>query len=146
MPRPWFRASNNAGPLMGIYKLVDAWDRPLQPGERKLGNFIVPPFQRPPVWTEEQKVRFIESIWHGLPLGSYVVNRTLDLRRVDNWLLDGQQRITAIVEYVNDAFPVLGLRWSELAQVDHRSFAMIPMSSFTLAWRMLKTRSNWGLS
>ncbi|AFU88135.1 DUF262 protein [Caulobacter phage CcrColossus] len=129
MPRPWFRANNTAGPLFGIYKAGNGWARsaPLTEGERMLGDFVLPWFQRPPVWTLDQKVRLIESIWNGLPIGAYVVNRVLN-SPYDNWLLDGQQRITAILEYVADAFPVMGYRFSELTVTDQRQFAMIPMS------------------
>jgi hypothetical protein len=129
MQRPWFRANNTASAIFAITNGHESITRPLVEGERALGWFILPPFQRPPVWTEAQKVRFIESIWGGLPLGSYIYNRTLAMEsRFDNWLLDGQQRITAILEYVADSFPVLGYRWSELTKVDHRQFQMTPMS------------------
>lgn len=132
MPRPWFRANNTSGPLFGIYKLDLGWERtaPLGEGERKLGNFVLPPFQRPEVWTIEQKIRFIESIWNGLPLGTYVVNRVLTpwACPYDNWLIDGQQRITAILDYVGDAFPIMGYRWSELTKQDQSQFGMTPMA------------------
>lgn len=81
-------------------------------GERPLGAFILPPFQRPPVWTVAQQIRLIESFWIGLPVGSYVVNEDDDgispTYAYDRWLLDGQQRWAAIIAYVNDAFPVFG--------------------------------------
>jgi len=130
MPRPWFRANNTAGPLMGIYKLDSDWDRPLFEGERKLGNFVLPPFQRPPVWTRAQQVRFIESIWNGLPLGAYIVNRVLAPlgNKYDNLLLDGQQRITAILDYTDSKFEVFGHLWSDLTKQDHSQFGMTPMS------------------
>ena len=48
--------------------------RPAKPGERVLGAFKLPPFQRGSVWTKQQQVRFIESIWLHLPIASYVVN------------------------------------------------------------------------
>jgi hypothetical protein len=132
MPRPWFRANNTAGPLFGIYKAGNGWERvaPLGPDERRLGSFVLPPFQRPAVWSLGQKIRFIESIWNGLPLGAYVVNRVLTpfSSPVDNWLLDGQQRITAIMDYVGDAFPIMGYRWSELTKQDQMQFGMTPMS------------------
>lgn len=132
MPRPWFRANNTAGPMFGIYKLDAGWERtaPLGEGERRLGNFVLPPFQRPEVWTLEQKIRFIESIWNGLPLGTYIVNRVLTpwACPYDNWLLDGQQRITAILDYVGDVFPIMGYRWSELTKQDQVQFGMTPMA------------------
>lgn len=71
MPQPWFQASASGRRIAGC--LDDDPIRPLRDGERRLAGFILPPFQRPPVWTEEQKVRLIESIWDGIPTGSYVL-------------------------------------------------------------------------
>lgn len=133
MDRAWFSANNFAlaigailqGTDSGLHRLA-----PLAEGERRLGWFVLPPFQRPAVWTEAQKVRFIESIWGGLPLGGYVYNRVQGNTNspYDAYLLDGQQRITSILDYVADAFPVLGYRWSELTKIDQQVFKMIPMS------------------
>lgn len=132
MDKPWFRANNLASAIgsilltdsnAGLYRTM-----PLAPGERALGWFVLPPFQRPPVWSVAQKVRFIESIWMRLPLGAYIYNRGAMDSPYDGWLLDGQQRITAILEYAADAFPVMGHLWSELTLVDQRVFRMIPMS------------------
>lgn len=129
MPRPWFRAQSFAGPLYGIIRRNSGWERkaPLTEGERQLSEFVLPPFQRPPVWTLEQKTALIESIWNGLPIGAYVVNRVL-FSPYDQWLLDGQQRITSIVEYAADAFPVMGYKYSELTLLDRRQFEMTPVS------------------
>jgi hypothetical protein len=130
MQRPWFRAQNMASTIGAI--LMTAEDmglKPEAPAERRLGRFVLPPFQRPAVWTEAQKVRFMESIWGGLPLGAYIYNQPQTYHSpYDQWLLDGQQRITAILDYVADAFPVGGYRWSELTLVDHRIFKMTPMA------------------
>jgi hypothetical protein len=129
MERPWFKANNMSAALFAVVEDHDSAPKAeLPPGARRLGWFILPPFQRPAVWSEAQKVRFIESIWGGLPLGSYVYNRGSFNSPYDNWLLDGQQRITAILEYHASAFPVLGYRWDELTKVDHRRFLMTPMS------------------
>lgn len=83
------------------------------PGERLLMNLVLPPWQRPEVWTDEQKVRFIEGIFLGLGAGYYVLNspdwgkggKPLPMA---GWLLDGQQRITAIRDFLADRFPVFG--------------------------------------
>ena len=129
MPRPWFRANNTAGPLIAIYRIDAMWDRPLHQGERKLGNFVLPAFQRPPVWTQEQQIRFIESIWQRLPLGAYIVNRVTAVDSpYDGLLLDGQQRITAIMAYVAGEFPVMGYRFTELDKREQQEFALIPMA------------------
>lgn len=99
--------------------------RPPRGDERALGSFNLPPFQRPSVWIGEQKVRFIESIWLHLPIASYVVNSD-DRHELnypcDDWLLDGQQRWTAIIDYVNDGLRVFDLYYSELTKPQHRKF------------------------
>ena len=108
---------------------------------------IVPPFQRPLVWDKDRMIAFIRSAWVGVHLGTYVVNdlsadRHLDDDRgadgkvrfhpADRWLIDGQQRLHAIQQYVTDAFPVCGYHWSELGARDQRRFEMIPFESKVL--------------
>lgn len=96
--------------------------RPLRDGERSLGIFILPPFQRDSVWTLTQKARWIESIYMGLPLPALVWNRTTPDNAADEWLLDGQQRMTAILEYVTGAWEVDGWRYPDLPDEDRRHF------------------------
>jgi len=91
-----------------------------------LFSFKLPYFQRGFVWTERQCVRFIESAWLGFSLGSYMVNE-LDwvgrfIPEADGFLIDGQQRLTAIQKYVNDEFRVFDQLWSELTVVEKRRF------------------------
>ena len=52
-----------------------------------------------------------------LPIPAYVYNLTQSSaseQPVDYWLIDGQQRWTAVLDYVADRFPVGGYLWSEL--------------------------------
>jgi hypothetical protein len=88
----------------------------------KLMGLVLPPFQRPPVWTGEQQERFIESIWYGLPIGTYCINRLDTLREPDLWLLDGQQRIRAIRNYIAGDFQVFGWVYPDLPVRDQRRF------------------------
>jgi hypothetical protein len=129
MERPWFRAQSH-NHLIGYILMEDTGAErvaPLTEGERKISWLVIPPFQRPEVWTEEQKVRFIESIWQGLPIGNWCYNRTSVMNSVhDAWLLDGQQRLTAIRDYIAGEFKVLGYLWSELTVIDQRLFSMTP--------------------
>jgi len=97
-------------------------DRDPGDGERRLGPFILPPFQRPPVWSRDQQTRLIESLWLGLPVGVFVFNQGQYGSRTSMWLLDGQQRITAVLDYLADGFPVFGKRFSETTDVDRRGF------------------------
>ncbi len=88
-----------------------------------LGRFVLPPFQRPPVWTPDQNIRFLESVWNGLDIGRYVIiNPASGLGPWTDTLIDGQQRIRAILKYVAGEFPVLGWYWPDLPRVDKRIF------------------------
>jgi uncharacterized protein with ParB-like and HNH nuclease domain len=75
--------------------------------------FKIPNFQRPLVWTQQQKIKLIESLWIGVPIGTYTVSES-DNPALDRLLIDGQQRINAIKEYVNNEFKVYGLFYSEV--------------------------------
>lgn len=66
---------------------------------------MIPAFQRPSVWTREQKASLIKSILRGLPTGAYYINRSNN-SELDDLLFDGQQRFTAIQEFLDGSFPV----------------------------------------
>lgn len=125
IPESWFRASGRETAMAFMNVQAARRTAPLLEGERELGWFVLPPFQRPPVWTRAQQVRFIESCWMGLPIGVFIFNRTNDAGgRFENWLLDGQQRVTAVLAYMADEFQVYGHSFSELTEVDHRIWDM----------------------
>ena len=114
-----------------IFGLVGTWEgqhRPLVDGERRIGNYVLPPFQRPPVWTEMQKQKLIESIYLGLPIGTLIVNMTEHGKPTDQWLLDGQQRLSAILGYVAGKFPVDGWRYPDLPPALQRHFTRLPIA------------------
>lgn len=74
------------------------------PGERLIFNQFIPPWQRPEVWTIEQKRNFLESVFLGLNCGLIVCNG-LDWtgsgrKPMSGWVLDGQQRLTALREFI----------------------------------------------
>ena len=104
-------------------------------GERALGHFILPPFQRPSVWTQEQQIRWIESMWSRMPLPAYVFNQSDELNSpTDEWLIDGQQRWSAVFEYVDGRFPVMGYYWDEVSEVDRRFFMNRPWTCIRTAY------------
>jgi hypothetical protein len=124
IPDSWFHANGldtTMDFVSGEHRMMR--DITLAPGERRLGWFVLPAFQRPPVWTLEQQERFIESAWMGLPLGVFVWNDAPGTR-FDQWLLDGQQRVGAVLAYMADEFPVYGYRFSELTETDLRKWEM----------------------
>lgn len=93
-------------------------------GSRVVMGFYLPTWQRGLVWTEAQKIAFIESAWRGVYIGTYTYNQAPLGSQYDNLLIDGQQRMHAIECYLNDEFPVLGWRWSEVTVVDKRAWSM----------------------
>ena len=125
IPETWFRASGQHTTMAFLNAASQERYAPLREGERRLGWFVLPAFQRPPVWTREQQVRFVESCWLGLPIGAFIYNRTEDMNSPhDGWLLDGQQRVTAVLAYMADEFPVMGHLFSELTEADLRRWSM----------------------
>lgn len=93
-------------------------------GLRVVMGYFLPEWQRPLVWTTDQQMAFMRSAWLGLPLGTYSLNLHHAGGPLDNLLVDGQQRMNAIEQYMLDQFPVFGWHWSECTEVDRRFFDM----------------------
>src|SRR5688572_14051071 len=70
-------------------------------GERLMA-FVLPPFQRPPVWSKKQSIAFMESLILGLPIGTYTYCQAIDAPKTDGWLIDGQQRMRAIKLFIDN--------------------------------------------
>ncbi len=98
-------------------------------------GYVIPEWQRPLVWSQAQSIKFIESIWLGLPLGTYTIN--IDTGSNDeptrNIIIDGQQRMNAIEEYLEGKFPVFGKFHADLNDVELRVFAMTGFCSLETA-------------
>ena len=77
-------------------------------------GYKIPDFQRPLVWTLEQKIKLIESLYLGYDIGTFTINENADIPEIDNILIDGMQRLFAIQEYITDKFEVFGSLYSEL--------------------------------
>ncbi|CAN5798746.1 hypothetical protein BH11BAC3_BH11BAC3_12070 [soil metagenome] len=66
-----------------------------------------PPFQRNPVWTVKQKSYLIDSILNQYPVPEiYMQEIVTDKGEVQYVLVDGQQRIRASLEFVNNEFEI----------------------------------------
>ena len=82
------------------------------------GKLILAPyFQRKLVWRIAHKVDFIKTILLGYPFPEIFISRgTIDLQSMQSTsaLVDGQQRMTTIKEYIEDKFAVDERRYSEL--------------------------------
>lgn len=94
---------------------------------RFLGKFPLPAWQRDSVWTLNQKVALIESAYLGYDLGSVVINEVKFLKgdrlaQFSDALIDGQQRVGAFLDYVNNEFKVFGFYWRELDRSEQKRF------------------------
>lgn len=86
-----------------------------------------PPFQRGSVWTEVQKQAWIESILMDIGLPSIFVNRFPRKHPIYGYrdvVIDGQQRLRATAEFMQDKFRVRGELWSEQDLPFQRGFRM----------------------
>lgn len=69
--------------------------------EREL---VVPPFQRELIWDTRRKSRFIESILLGYPIPGMFFT---DLDKGEMMIIDGQQRVNTLVEFLNNELKIL---------------------------------------
>ena len=106
------------------------WFNPLNRGT--VMGFGLPSWQREVVWSTAQQVSFIESVWRGIPLGTYTYNSVVhENPRYRGLLIDGLQRLHAIEWYVmHDAFRVFDLLYSELTKIEQRRFVMTKFCSY----------------
>lgn len=85
---------------------------------------LAPEFQRRKVWSDKAKSYLIDTILNGFPVPAVYVRQQINLKtkKTVREVIDGQQRISTILDYINDKFPVSrvhnkkygGLKFSEL--------------------------------
>jgi len=76
-----------------------------------------PFFQRKLVWRTIHKIDFIETILKGYPFPEiFIAKADIDIERMTtrDCIVDGQQRLNAIVEYLDDKFEVDARKYSQL--------------------------------
>lgn len=66
---------------------------------------LAPPFQRRPVWVTKQKQYLIDTILCDLPIPEIYIQRKTDVAgNLTYTVVDGQQRIRAILDFIDDKF------------------------------------------
>lgn len=117
--------------------------------ERFVMGYPLPAWQRPLVWTDDQKIAFILSVWNGVDLGSYLINDVQDMIKTKDGLiygkfsdalLDGQQRLSALEDYLTDKIAVpdatgVPRTWSELPSIERRRFSNTTFTRSTIQSR-----------
>lgn len=71
-------------------------------------QIFVPHYQRNYVWKKEEKSRFIESVFLGVPIMPFLVSVSGDEAELE--IIDGSQRIRTLEEYCGDGFKLSGLK------------------------------------
>lgn len=130
LPKPLLTGSMHD---YGIGTLVDmSTPGPAVPSERRLMNLTLPPWQRPEVWSMDQKRRFVEGIFLGLGTGYYVVHGSDwdsagQPKPMSGWLLDGQQRISALRDFLSGDMVIFGdVIFTEMSVPDQLRFKRRP--------------------
>ena len=85
---------------------------------------LSPQFQRRSVWTEKAKSYLIDTIIRGKPIPKILITQTLTLGKNIRTVVDGQQRLRAILSFTNGDFRIsrahnrdfAGKRYAELPE------------------------------
>lgn len=65
---------------------------------------IRPDFQRKEVWSEAAKIMLMDTILRAIPMPKIFVSSTLRSDQIYRTVIDGQQRISAILDFLKDKF------------------------------------------
>lgn len=88
-----------------------------------------PDYQRDFVWFKWDKVNLIESIFDNVDIGKFVfVHKKYKDNEPSYEILDGKQRLNALIEFYEDRFTYKGLKFSELSNRDQNHIENYPIS------------------
>jgi uncharacterized protein with ParB-like and HNH nuclease domain len=108
----------------------------------RFGIDFNPPYQRDHVWSLEDKIALIDSVFNNIDVGKFVyvrneyVNETTPMFEI----LDGKQRATAILEFYEDKFKYRGKYFSELCTRDQDHFEDYNMSYAEIQYATLEQK------
>ena len=90
-----------------------------------------PDYQRDYVWTLEDKQRLIRSIFNRMDIGKFVfLERPYPEHRLE--VVDGKQRLNAILDFTQGRFPYEGKTWFQISRSDKSDFEDLMVQSCTL--------------
>ena len=82
-----------------------------------------PDYQRGIVWNHQQKVDLIDSIFNNIDIGKFVtIKREFKANQKSYEILDGKQRLLALIEFFEDRLLYNGLTYSQLNKKDQHHF------------------------
>ncbi len=90
------------------------------------GIDLNPEYQRDHVWDLENKIKLIDSIFNNVDIGKFLlISRTFENgKQSGNFyeVVDGKQRITALLEFYENRFQYNGYYYKDLCNEDQRHF------------------------
>jgi Uncharacterized conserved protein len=95
---PSGRTIHTQGYDLSLNTLEEQWDD---------GTLIIPDFQREYVWDNAKASRLIESLLLNIPIPSLFLSETPDAKYE---IVDGHQRVYSVIRYLDNQFPLSGLR------------------------------------
>jgi Protein of unknown function DUF262 len=97
-------------------------DRTIREWQEELGLELCPNFQRGHVWTQEQQVKFVEYILRGGKTSPLLFNDKNGFNGApkDFVCVDGLQRLTALLSFLNDELPAFGHKRAQIEGIDRR--------------------------
>ena len=87
---------------------------------------IKPDFQRHVVWSESAQISLVESILEGFPIPKILLSRNMKDEKTVRTVIDGQQRITAILSFYENKFP---LKKPYKGELQNKLFREFPKSA-----------------
>ena len=100
-----------------------------------------PEYQREYVWSNEDKVKLIDSIFNNVTIGLFVfANRPYENDEKRYEIIDGKQRLTALIDFFEDRFQYAGFYYSELSRSDKQHFCNYTVSVATLEKPSMKEK------
>jgi hypothetical protein len=81
-----------------------------------------PDYQRGYVWTKLDKVRFLETVFERRDLGKFVFLEDGSYRSDTVEVLDGKQRLSALLDFYLGKISYNGVYWRELSKLDRLCF------------------------
>jgi hypothetical protein len=76
---------------------------------------LSPDFQRRAVWSEKAKSYLIDTILRGRPIPKIIISQRLKESRTIRVVVDGQQRLRAVLEFINGDFAISRAHNEQLA-------------------------------
>lgn len=86
------------------------------------GIDLEPDYQRGLIWTMEDKISLLDSIFNNIEIGKFVLIKTENCNTFYYEMLDGKQRLTAIADFYENKYQYRGMYYKDLNWKDQNHF------------------------